>query len=146
MDGPASDAEVDGPSTIEDFGFNNWPLRLKVEDDIRPKVVAADCVGSADTGVGMEVKAGVVDEITTVGDDLLLDVAIAYAQVLAIVLMESVAGDATAIGVVDEAEDVLADCYSGSVSKSFLSSCEECAKTRLYVPSKAFQWYFNPTQ
>ena len=45
-------------------------------------------VGSVDTGVGMEAKAGVLDEITTVGDELLLDVAIAYAQVLAIVLIE----------------------------------------------------------
>ena len=36
----------------------------------------------------MEAKAGVLDEMTTVGDELLLDVVIAYAQVLAIMLIE----------------------------------------------------------
>ena len=64
---------------------------------------------------------------------------------LATVLIESVAGDATATGTVDVSEDVLTDCHVGSVSKSLSSSYEEFIKTRFYVPSKSFQWYFNPT-
>jgi hypothetical protein len=105
--------ELDGPSsTIEDFGLNCPPC-LKVEDDLQPEVAAVDCDGSVDTGVGVEANAGVWDETTTIGDDKLLAVAIAYAQELATVLIESVAGDATATGVVNEPEDVLADCHSG---------------------------------
>ena len=74
--------------------------------------------------VGQEVE----EEITTVGDDMLFAVAIAYVQVVAIVLIENVAGDATATGMV---EGVLTDGHTGSVSKSLSSSLEECAKTHV---------------
>ena len=76
-------------------------------------------------GTGLEAE---LHEITTVGDDVLFAVAIAYAQVVAIVLIENVVGDATATGTV---EGVLTDGHTGSVSKSLSSSCEECAKTHV---------------
>lgn len=84
----------------------------------------------------MEVNEGVLDELTTVGDDILFAVAIVYAQVLAIVLIESVAGNAIATDIVDVS---LTGFHGGSVSKSLSSSCEECVKTQVYMclPSRS---------
>ena len=57
--------------------------------------------------------------MTTVGDNTLFAVAIVQLQVLATVLIESVAGDTTVTGMVNVAEDVLTGvCQFGPYSKS----------------------------
>ena len=70
VDVPLSDSEV---WLLEDFGLDNCPLRL---DGVSQEVADVDCVLSVDIGVGAEVIAEVLDEMTAVGDNTLLAVAI----------------------------------------------------------------------